>query len=136
RFPRRSARMTVRRVLFALTALAFSACAKPSDMGSGSGGSNGASGGSTGSGGSSTGSGGGGPPAGLGTGKGFSFPQNKTSGACMLASGGSTASSQTQSAYNSWLSTYVTSSGAPSGAKRVIDPQSLTCNGKSVSNGT
>ena len=105
--------MTVRRVLFALTALAFSACAKPSDNGGGSGGSNGtgggSSGGSTGSGGSSTGTGGSsGPPAGLGTGKGFSFPQNKVTGSCTLTTVGQ-ASSVTQSAYQTWKGTFVVS---------------------------
>jgi endoglucanase len=125
--------MSVRRVLFlAFTALALGACAKPSD----SGGSGGSTGGSTGgsSSGGSTGSGGG-LPAGLGTGVGYGFPQNKTSGACALTSVGN-AASQTQTAYNSWLNTYVTSSGAPSGAKRVIDPQQLKCGATSVTNGT
>jgi endo-1,4-beta-D-glucanase Y len=136
--------MTVRRVLLALTALGLAACAKPSDNGGGSGGSNGsggsATGGSTDTGGTTGGSTGtgGGPPAGLGTGKGFSFPQNKSSGACTLTSVGN-AASQTQTAYNSWKSTYVTSSGAPSGALRVIDPQTLMkvgSSGASVTNGT
>jgi endo-1,4-beta-D-glucanase Y len=130
--------MTVRRVLFALVALAFSACAKPSDMGGGSGGTTGSGG--SGSGGSSSSTGGSGAtlPDFLSHGP-YPFPQSKTSGSCMLTSN-SNAASATQSAYNSWKSSFVTSNGAPSGALRVQDPQNITCSGNGsstqVSNGT
>ncbi len=104
--------MSARRILFlALSALVFGACAKPADTGGDSGGSTGTGGSSTGSGGGSTGGStgsGGGPPAGLGTGKGFSFPQNKTFSACMVTTVAN-ASSQTQTAYNSWKSSFVVS---------------------------
>ncbi len=46
------------------------------------------------------------------------------------------AASATSSAYSSWKSTYVTSSGAPSGALRVTNPQTLSCSGTSVTSGT
>jgi len=59
------------------------------------------------------------PPPGLGSGGPFQFPQNKKSGSCLIASGGSSAA---LSAYNSWKTTFVTSNGA-GGALRVQRPQ-------------
>jgi endo-1,4-beta-D-glucanase Y len=128
--------MILRRSVFAFACFSFAACASPSS-GGGTGGSS-ATGGSHGTGGSSStggGTGTGGTPAGLGTGGPFAFPQGKASGSCTLttASGASTAA---QNAYNSWKSTYVSSSGAPSGGLRVVDPQTLNCGGTNVSNGT
>lgn len=79
-------------------ALALVACGS---SGGGTGGTGG-TGGSTGSGGSNTGAG-----NGLGTAKGFAFPQNKATGQCMLTNVAG-ASSMTQSAYDSWKSSYVT----------------------------
>jgi endo-1,4-beta-D-glucanase Y len=105
----------IRRSPLALACLAFAACATPSSNG-GTGGSTGkggssATGGSTGTGGSSatggsTGSGGAG--AGLGTAAGHPFPLNMKTGSCMLTTVAS-ASTQAQSAYNSWKSTFVVS---------------------------
>jgi endo-1,4-beta-D-glucanase Y len=128
--------MILRRSVLAFTCLSFAACATPGS-GGGTGGSS-ATGGSHSTGGSSstggaTGSGGAG--AGLGMGGPFAFPQNKVSGSCSLTTA-SDASGAVQTAYSSWKSTYVTSSGAPSGALRVIDPQQLSCNGTNVTNGT
>jgi endo-1,4-beta-D-glucanase Y len=126
--------MIVRRSVLALSCLSFVACAS---SGGGTGGSS-ATGGSHATGGSSstggaTGSGGAGN--GLGTGGPFAFPQGMASGSCTLTTAAN-ASTAAQSAYNSWKSTYVTSSGAPSGALRVTDPQTLSCSGTNVSNGT
>ncbi len=105
----------VRRYFLALAclpSLALLACATPSGSG-GSGGKGGSSatGGSTSTGGSSatggsTGSGGAG--AGLGTAVGHPFPLNMKTGSCMLTTVAN-ASTQTQSAYTSWRSTYVVS---------------------------
>jgi endo-1,4-beta-D-glucanase Y len=61
------------------------------------------------------------PPPGLGSGGPFNFPQNKKSGSCSIASMANAAAA-TQSAYNSWKSTFVTSSGA-AGGLRVQSPQ-------------
>src|SRR5262245_41391074 len=61
------------------------------------------------------------PPPGLGQGGPFTFPQAKTSGACTIATSASAAAA-TMSAYNSWKSMFVTSSGASSGL-RVQSPQ-------------
>jgi endo-1,4-beta-D-glucanase Y len=74
--------------------------------------------------------------AGFGTGGPFAFPQNKASGMCKLTTVANAASA-TMAAYNSWKSTYVTSSGAPSGALRVVNPQTVVCdNNVSVTSGT
>ena len=73
-------------------------------------------------GGDQTGTGGGGPPPpGLGQGGPFTFPQGKTSGACSITSVAN-ASGAAQNAYNSWKSTFVTSSNA-GGGLRVQSPQ-------------
>jgi endo-1,4-beta-D-glucanase Y len=61
------------------------------------------------------------PPAGLGQGGPFAFPQNKKSGACTIASVAN-ASGAAMSAYNSWKSTFVTPNGA-GGFLRVQSPQ-------------
>lgn len=61
------------------------------------------------------------PPPGLGQGGPFPFPQSKTSGACTITSV-STATGSMTTAYNSWKSTFVTSSGA-NGGLRVQSPQ-------------
>jgi endo-1,4-beta-D-glucanase Y len=112
--------MIFRRPLFAFACLSFVlsswACASAKNDGgtggssatggSSSTGGSSATGGSTGTGGSATGSGGAG--AGLGTGVGHAFPQNMKTGSCMLTTV-SGASTQTQSAYNSWKSAYVVS---------------------------
>ncbi len=126
--------MLFRRSLLAFACLAFAclpllACTSPT-MDGGTGGS--ATGGSTGTGG---GTATGGAGAGLGMGGPFTFPQSKTSGACTLTTVANAATA-TSSAYASWKSTYVTSSGAPGGALRVTDPQTLNCGGTSVQNGT
>jgi endoglucanase len=84
-------------------------CASPSGGGTA---------GSTGTGGTG---GSGPPPPGLGQGGPFTFPQNKTSGACTITSVANAAAG-TQSAYNSWKSTFVTSAGA-GGFLRVQSPQ-------------
>jgi endo-1,4-beta-D-glucanase Y len=86
----------------AAAAVALAAgCASGGGGGSGSAGTNGSGqAGTTGQAGSS------GAGAGLGTGGPVPFPQNKTSGACMLTTVANAASS-TQSAYNSWKSTFV-----------------------------
>ena len=128
--------MILRRSVLAFACLSFAACASPSS-GGGTGGTS-ATGGSHGTGGSSStggGTGTGGAPAGLGTGGPFAFPQGKVSGSCTLTTAAN-ASTAAQNAYNSWRSTFVTSSGAPSGALRVTDPQTLSCGGTNVSNGT
>jgi len=108
----------------------FLACASPTG-GGGSGGSTGGSG----TGGSSSGTGGSGStlPDFLSHGP-YPFPQSKTSGACTLTTNGNAASA-TQSAYNSWKSSFVTSSGASSGL-RVQNPQTVNCNGTNVGGGT
>jgi endo-1,4-beta-D-glucanase Y len=80
--------------------------------GSGTGGSPGVTGGH--SGGATGGSSGAG--AGLGTGGPFAFPQNKKPGMCNLTTVAN-AATQTMSAYSSWRSTYVTSSGAGAGMR-------------------
>jgi endo-1,4-beta-D-glucanase Y len=91
-----------RHLLVSLGCLSLMACGSSGGSGGGSGGTHG----STGTGGSgATGS------NGLGTGKGFAFPQNKATGPCALTTTAN-ASSMTQSAYNSWLSTYVVSAGS------------------------
>ncbi len=131
------------------------ACASSNNDGTGGGGSTGA-GGSTSTGkGGSTGAGNGGSTStgkggstgaagsggskvipGLGMGGPFTFPQNKMSGSCTLTTVAN-ASTAAQTAYSSWKSTYVSSSGAPSGALRVVDPQTLNCvQGSSITNGT
>ena len=128
--------MILRRSVLAFACLSFAACASPSN-GGGTGGSS-ATGGSHSTGGSSStggGTGTGGTPAGLGTGGPFAFPQGKASGSCTLTTAAD-ASAAAQTAYNSWKSTFVSSSGAPSGALRVVDPQSLNCGGTNVTNGT
>jgi len=137
--------MIVRRYLLALACVPFLACATADKGGSG-----GSTGGSTGSGtggtkatGGSVGSTGGSPGTGgantnipgLAMGGPFAFPQSKVSGTCTLTTVANAASA-TMAAYSSWKSTYVTSSGAPSGALRVQDPQTLNCAGNNVSNGT
>ena len=95
-------------------ALALAACSSSSGGSTGTGGASGNTGGSTGTGGGNSGAG-----NGLGTGKGFAFPQSKATGQCMLtaATGASTA---TQTAYNSWKGTYVTSAN---GGLRVQRPE-------------
>ncbi len=120
--------MTVRRSLLAfafLPSLSLLACATPSGNG-GTGGSTGsggtATGGSTGTGGSSatggaTGSGGAG--AGLGTAAGHPFPLNMKTGNCMLTTV-TNAATQTQSAYDSWKSTFLVA-GSP--GQRVQRPE-------------
>jgi endo-1,4-beta-D-glucanase Y len=110
--------------------LSLLACGSSGGGGGGSGGSGSGTGGTKGTGGSGATA-----ASGLGTGKGYPFPQNKASGSCMLTTVASAATA-TQNAYDSWKSTYVTSSGAPSGALRVVDPQSLSCGGTNVANGT
>lgn len=121
--------MIVRRHLLALACVPFLACAAAENTGGSTGGSKGTgTGGTTGTGGSTG-------ITGLGMGGPFTFPQNKASGACTLTTVANAASA-TSTAYSSWKSTYVTSNGAPSGAVRVQDPQTLSCAGTSVSNGT
>jgi endo-1,4-beta-D-glucanase Y len=124
--------MLFRRSFLAFACLPFFACATPT-MSGGTGGSR-ATGGSPGTGGTATG-GATGAGAGLGMGGPFTFPQSKTSGACMLTTVANAATA-TSTAYASWKNSYVTSSGAPSGAVRVIDPQTLNCAGTNVQNGT
>jgi endo-1,4-beta-D-glucanase Y len=122
--------MIFRRALLAFACLPFLACASPA----GGGGSH--TGGSPGTGGSGTGTGGvTGAGAGFGMGGPFTFPQSKASGACTLTTVANAATA-TMTAYTSWKNTYVTSSGAPSGAVRVTNPQTLSCAGTSVQNGT
>ncbi len=120
----------VRRPILALLCLPFLACAS-----AGGGGSGGSGGSSPGTGGSSPGTGGSatGLPDFLSHGP-YPFPQSKASGACTLTTN-SSAVSATQSAYSSWKSSFVTSSGAPSGAMRVQDPQTVNC-GSNVSGAT
>lgn len=65
--------------------------------------------------------GGGPPPPGLGQGGPFTFPQSKTSGACSITSVAN-ATAAMQNVYNSWKSTFVTSSNA-GGGLRVQSPQ-------------
>ena len=60
-------------------------------------------------------------PPGLGQGGPFPFPQNKTSGSCTITSVANSAAA-TQTAYNSWKSTFVTATGAGAGL-RVQSPQ-------------
>jgi endo-1,4-beta-D-glucanase Y len=118
--------MTVCRSLLAFACLSFAACATPAGNGgtggtTGKGGSS-ATGGSTSTGGSSatggsTGTGGAG--AGLGTAVGHAFPQNMKTGSCMLTTVAN-ASTQTQSAYNSWKSAFLVS-GSP--GQRVQRPE-------------
>jgi endo-1,4-beta-D-glucanase Y len=99
--------MILRRSVLAFACLTFAACASPS-AGGGTGGSS-STGGSHGTGGSSStggATGAGGAGAGLGTGVGHAFPQNLKTGSCMLTTV-TNAATQTQSAYNSWKSTYV-----------------------------
>ena len=98
--------MILRRSVLAFACLSFGACATPGS-GGGTGGSP-ATGGSSATGGSTSTGGSGGAGNGVGTGKGFVFPQNKVTGSCMLTTVGS-AASQTQTAYNSWKSTFVVS---------------------------
>jgi endo-1,4-beta-D-glucanase Y len=64
---------------------------------------------------------GGAPPPGLGQGGPFTFPQSKTSGSCTITSVANSGAA-TQSAYNSWKSTFVTADGA-GGGLRVQSPQ-------------
>ena len=61
------------------------------------------------------------PPPGLGSGGPFSFPQSKKSGSCTITTV-SNAAAATNGAYNSWKSTFVTSSVAGS-FLRVQSPQ-------------
>jgi endo-1,4-beta-D-glucanase Y len=61
------------------------------------------------------------PPAGLGSGGPFNFPQSKKSGSCLITSVANSAAA-TMSAYTSWKGTFVTSSGA-NGFLRVQSPQ-------------
>ncbi len=73
---------------------------------------------------------------GLGMGGPFTFPQSKASGSCTLTTVAN-ASTAAMTAYASWKSTYVTSSGAPSGALRVTDPETVHCdNNVAVAGGT
>jgi endoglucanase len=118
--------MILRRPVLALACLSFAACATPSNSGGTGGapatGGSKASGGSPGAGGgSSTGgtTGTGGAGNGLGTGVGFSFPQNKATGMCMLTTVAN-ASTATMAAYTSWKSTYVVSA---SPGMRVARPE-------------
>ncbi len=92
-------------------ALALAACGSSGGSSSGTGGSG--TGGSTATGGN-TGAG-----NGLGTGKGFAFPQNKATGQCQLTNVAG-ASSMTQSAYNGWKSSFVTTA---SPGQRVRRPE-------------
>ena len=73
-------------------------------------------------------------PSWLATGP-HSFPQNKASGACTLTSAAG-ASATVQSVYTNWKAAFVTSSGAPSGAMRVVDPQSVRCGSSNVASAT
>ena len=113
--------------------LLFVACASPAP--GGTGGTTGEAGttgtaGTTGAGGTKA------SIPGLGMGGPFSFPQSKASGMCALTTVANAASA-TMTAYSSWRSTYVTSSGAPSGALRVTDPETVHCdNNVAVANGT
>ena len=104
----------------ALAALAvagalFAACASPASQG-GVGGDNGGTGNTTGGGGSGTGGDTGGLK--LATGGPFPFPQHKVSGSCALTTAAG-ADSAARAAYNAWLASFVTSSGAGAGTLRV-----------------
>ncbi|HXJ21525.1 MAG TPA: glycosyl hydrolase family 8 [Polyangia bacterium] len=93
-------------VSICLPACLLLACGSSGGGAGGTGGSGSGTGGSTGTGGSgATGT------AGLGTGKGFAFPQNKATGACVLTTV-SGASSMTQTAYNNWKTSYLVTSGS------------------------
>jgi endo-1,4-beta-D-glucanase Y len=115
--------------------LSFLGCASPSPAGGGSGGTTGSGG--SGSGGTSSSTGGSTAaslPDFLSHGP-YPFPQNKVSGSCTLTTTNN-ASSAAQNAYNSWKSSFVTSSGAPSGTMRVVDPQSVGCGSGNQTNAT
>jgi endo-1,4-beta-D-glucanase Y len=114
----------VRHLILALLCLPFLACAAAG--GGGSGGAGGSGGGGTGGTPPGTGGSASALPDFLSHGP-YPFPQSKASGACTLTTN-SSAVSATQSAYSSWKSSFVTSTGAPSGAMRVQDPQTVTCN--------
>jgi endo-1,4-beta-D-glucanase Y len=121
----------VRHPILALLCFPFLACAAAGGGGSGGSGGGGTGGSPPGTGGSASAL-----PDFLSHGP-YPFPQSKTSGSCTLTTN-SGAVSATQSAYSSWKSSFVTSSGAPSGAVRVQDPQKV-CNsgitGATVSEG-
>lgn len=119
----------VRHPILALLCLPFLACASAGGGGSGGSGGSGTGGSSPGTGGSTAET----LPDFLSHGP-YPFPQSKTSGSCTLTTNASAATA-TQSAYTSWKGTFVTSGGAPSGAMRVQNPQTVNC-GSNVSGGT
>src|SRR5205085_2277300 len=103
-------------VALALAGALFAACASPA--GQGGAGGNGAAGSMTGG---APGNGGDTGGLKLATGGPFPFPQHKTSGSCMLTSAAG-ADSAARGAYNAWLASFVTSSGAGTGNLRVQRP--------------